>query len=939
MKRMLAIGGTVLALLCGPVGAATLAEALNATNLTWITGGDAPWFIQTTNTFDGTLAAQSGHVVNNRDSWLETVAGPGLVSFWWATSSEFGCDFLEFSVNGVVLFMISGEEHAWSLQTQALSAPTNILRWRYFKDDSDREGADAAWLVQVSAPSCLGPPQILVQPVSRTNHAGTTATFSVLPAGSPPLHFQWRRDSVDLENVGAITGADQSTLTMGQVSMNDAGAYSVVVTNASGSITSAVAVLTVPDHATYAAALGRALNATNLDWTTGGDALWVAQSATAHDGEGAAQSGPVLDEQESWLETKVTGPGRLAFWWKVSSEADYDFLEFSLDGNRISSMSGASDWEALNFVVAEGVHTLRWRYSKDDESAGGADCGWLDEVTFTPWPSNGPAILLVWPESPSPAAPYAGWASAAHTIQEAVDAARAGDVVLVTNGLYATGGRAMAGSMTNRVVVDKAILVQSVHGSEVTAIGGASAPGGSFGDGAIRGVHLGAGATLIGFTVTNGFTRMAGDLVLEQSGGGVWCESTNAVLMDCRLAGNTARQRGGGVYRGRLHRCELAGNYASYYGGGAQGAVLTACVLRDNDVYRSDSGGGGADQCSLDQCSLFNNSAESGGGASRSMLTHCRLWDNSATEEGGGVWGGTLVSCLLESNGSAGSGGGAEGSTLENCLLRYNSAQGAWGGGGAWGGLLRNCTVIYNSAPTAGGGVFAGVVVNSILYFNSAPTNANYASSEYYSPMSLRYCCTTPRPVAGTGFTNCVGNITNDPGFISPFPYPRLQADSPCINAGLNREAISASDLDGLPRILGGAVDLGAYEFQSPASTLSYAWLQQYGLPCDGSADFTDPDGDRLNNWQEWRCGTDPTNALSVLRLFPPDPAGSGVTLTWPSAVGRSYALECSTNLGASPAFFPLATNLPGQPGTTTFTDTNAIGPLPRFYRVGVSTP
>lgn len=154
-------------------------------------------------------------------------------------------------------------------------------------------------------------------------------------------------------------------------------------------------------------------------------------------------------------------------------------------------------------------------------------------------PSAPAATLLVWPDSPNPNPPYANWATAAQTIQAAVDAAQPGDTVLATNGVYASGGRAVYGLMTNRVVVDKQLVLQSVNGPDATIIKGYQVPGGWYGcgDRAVRCLYVTAGASVIGFTFTQGATRSAGDVTQEQTGGGVWCPGS-AYLINCKLIGN-----------------------------------------------------------------------------------------------------------------------------------------------------------------------------------------------------------------------------------------------------------------------------------------------------------------------------------------------------------------------------------------------------------------
>lgn len=185
------------------------------------------------------------------------------------------------------------------------------------------------------------------------------------------------------------------------------------------------------------------------------------------------------------------------------------------------------------------------------------------------------AVFYVDLNSTNPTPPYATWSTASTNIQPAVELANSGDTVLVTDGVYNTGGTLTSDGSSNQVVVSTAVTLQSVHGSSVTSINGG---------GTARCVYLTDGALLKGFTLTNGFSA--------ESGGGAFCSSTNARLANCLLLNNVANTygggNGGGVCNGTLDHCTLAGNSAES-GGAATASTLNACTLSGN--YASDAGG------------------------------------------------------------------------------------------------------------------------------------------------------------------------------------------------------------------------------------------------------------------------------------------------------------------------------------------------------------
>lgn len=134
-----------------------LGKALDNTELTWVSTGDAPWSgqlekdakVKGIQYFNGS-AGVSGLITHNQSTSVETtVTGPREMSFAWAVSSEKDRDEFRFEMDGKEVQKISGDVD-WAEVKGNIPAGKHVLRWTYQKDADLSEGADSAWLDHVS---------------------------------------------------------------------------------------------------------------------------------------------------------------------------------------------------------------------------------------------------------------------------------------------------------------------------------------------------------------------------------------------------------------------------------------------------------------------------------------------------------------------------------------------------------------------------------------------------------------------------------------------------------------------------------------------------------------------------------------------------------------------------------------------------------------------
>ena len=131
-------------------------------------------------------------------------------------------------------------------------------------------------------------------------------------------------------------------------------------------------------------------------WEFGGDADWVIDGSIAYQGAYSARSGLIDDNEYSYMEMEICtlADGEISFYKKVSSENNYDYLRFYLDGVKLGEWDGEQDWSEVTYNLSSGIHTVSWSFEKDGSVSNGSDCGWVDFISFPPLGDPNPQMAI-----------------------------------------------------------------------------------------------------------------------------------------------------------------------------------------------------------------------------------------------------------------------------------------------------------------------------------------------------------------------------------------------------------------------------------------------------------------------------------------------------------------------------------------------------------------
>lgn len=138
--------------------------------------------------------------------------------------------------------------------------------------------------------------------------------------------------------------------------------------------------LEIVDGGTTVDPLAEGVDYETLTFTTSGNGAWALNTATYYYDYDSDKSPTITHSQSATMQTTISGVTTIKFYWKVSSETNYDYLKFYIDGVLKNQISGTVNWTQKTYTVTTGSHTIKWVYSKDGSVSTGSDCGWVDKL-------------------------------------------------------------------------------------------------------------------------------------------------------------------------------------------------------------------------------------------------------------------------------------------------------------------------------------------------------------------------------------------------------------------------------------------------------------------------------------------------------------------------------------------------------------------------------
>ena len=448
------------------------------------------------------------------------------------------------------------------------------------------------------------------------------------------------------------------------------------------------------------------------------------------------------------------------------------------------------------------------------------------------------------------------WANAYTDLQTALAAATAGDELWVAAGIYKPvapanpanpsvaersvsfqlqTGVALYGGFTGRETArdqrdwqaNPTILSGDIDNNDTNSGGVITDPAHIVGGNSyqvVNGSGVGETAVLDGFIITGG--QANGPFAVpcqRQCGGGLFIDNGGPTLANLTVSGNRAAQWGGGLYQiegaASLSRAAFTAN-AAFDGAGLyfaqSGGSLTDLTLSHNQaagdgggLYAYESGSG----LHLTNVAFRGNSASRGGGL-YNLLSHPRLTNVSLHSNSAAAFGGGIYNLFSDPR-------------LTNVTIGGNQAI-------SGGGLFNQ----HNSNP---------LIENSIIWANAGGAIINQASLPTIAYSLTQGCNPAQSWNSGCGLDGGNNLADANPRFVST-PTPanapalsgnlRLQANSPAVNVGDNSRNNTLIDLAGNERLVGAAIDLGAYEAPAvtcPAGGIRYV-NPQATQPGDGAS-------------------------------------------------------------------------------------------------------